>query len=179
MLDLNKTPYWFALYTKSRAEKRVHEELQRKGFDSYLPVIKSVRQWHDRMKKVEMPLFPGYVFVRIALRDRISVLQIQGVVCFVALTSQPSPIPDYEITGIQRILNGEREFHQLNELPVGTHVKVIYGPFEGLQGTLVEYRGQDRFVLSIKQIRQALSVEIDRNEVVELTKHYKAPHIAA
>jgi transcription antitermination factor NusG len=92
---------WYVLYLRSRYEKRVHEELQRRGIESFLPTIMEVRQWSDRKKKVEMPLFPGYDFVRIDLKERVRVLEVDGVVKFVSIgDSRPVPVPDKQIESL-------------------------------------------------------------------------------
>jgi len=171
MLDLNNQPHWYALYTKARAEKRVDQTLQEKGFESYLPIQETVRQWHDRKKKVELPVFSSYVFVRMALKERIPVLQTNGVLKLVSFTGKPSPIPDYEIAAVKRIFDGDHPYVVTNYLSIGREVEVTYGPLAGIRGRLIERRGQNRLLIGIQQIGQALSVEVSQSEVVPIQDH--------
>ena len=170
MLDLNNTPHWYALYTKARTEKKVDVTLQEKGFESYLPLQKTVRQWHDRKKKVDLPVFSSYVFVRMALRERIPVLQTDGVVKLVSFTGTPAPIPDFEIAAVKRILEGQIPYEVTNFLRIGQDVEVITGPLKGLHGRIIENRRRNRLLVGIQQIGQALSVEVLDSQVRLLKK---------
>jgi transcription antitermination factor NusG len=170
MLDLQNTPHWYALYTRSRYEKRVDEELQLKGYESYLPLQQQLRQWHDRKKKVEMPVFPGYVFVRLPLKQRLPALETQGVVTFVSTAGRPSPIHDFEISALRCVLANNVPYQRSEYLPIGEEVEVTHGPLRGVVGRLIEYRGENRLLIGIKQIGQAISVVIDRNLIKSVYK---------
>lgn len=152
---------WYAIYTRPRFEKKVDLELQRKGIESYLPIQTVVRQWSDRKKKVEEPLFNGYVFVHTTSNDRIASLQVDGVVRMIGFGGKPSVIPDNQIEAIKRFLREGYRFEPIDYLVTGNRVKVTHGPLMGVEGKLLEIRNDRRFVISIEAIRQSIAVEID------------------
>ena len=152
---------WYAIYTRPRFEKKVDMELKRKGIESYLPIQTVVRQWSDRKKKVDQPLFGGYVFVHTTSNDRIDSLQVDGVVRMIGFGGKPSIIPDDQIESIKRFLTEGFRFEPIDYLVKGDRVKVTYGPLMGVEGKLVEKRNERRFVISIEAIRQSIAVEID------------------
>jgi transcription antitermination factor NusG len=165
MEDCLNFPHWYALYTRPRFEKKVDFTLRKKGLESYLPLQTIFRQWSDRRKKIEEPLFSGYVFVRIPLRDRIFAVQTDGVVRMVSFNGTPSPIPDAEINAIKNILERADCFETTQYLAIGNRVEVIRGPFKGVRGLLSEHRGRKRLLIGIEQIRQAISVEVSEADV--------------
>lgn len=168
MEDLRNVPQWYALYTRPRFEKTVNLKLQEKGLESYLPLRTVLRQWSDRRKKVEVPLFSCYVFVRIPLRQKIYAVQTHGVVRMVSFSGNPLPIPDEEIKAVKGILERSDSFETSQYLALGQIVKVIRGPFEGIRGRLIENRGHKRLLVGIEQIRQTISVEIQADFVKPL-----------
>ncbi len=164
--NLNNPPLvdklnWYALYTRPRFEKKVEVELYRREIESYLPVQTVIRQWSDRKKKVEEPLFRSYVFVHTTSNDRIGSLQIDGVVRMVSFGGKLSIIPDDQIDTIKRFLKEGYKFEPQDYLVKGDRVKVTHGPLMGVQGKLVEIRNARRFVITIDAIRQSIAVEID------------------
>lgn len=159
------TPYWYALYTRPRHEKRVDWQLKQKGIESYLPLQQVVRRWSDRKKRVEEPLFRCYVFVHITLKDSLPALQTHGVVRMVSFNGQPASIPDEQIDAVKRILQERRALEPCDYFTLGQRVEVVYGPLTGIEGILVQKRGHNRLVVAIDSIRQALSVEVDAEEV--------------
>jgi transcription termination/antitermination protein NusG len=152
---------WYVLYLRSRYEKRVHEELEKRGIESFLPLVTVVRQWSDRKKKVEMPLFPGYDFVRIELTEKIRVLEVDGVVKFVAIGSaHPEAVPDKQIESLKLVIASPKTLRKENPMKGGEIVKVKSGPFAGAQGIVVRAKNSARVVISIESIQQAVSVEV-------------------
>lgn len=135
--------------------------MHRKEIESYLPVQTVVRQWSDRKKKVEEPLFRSYVFVHTTSNDRIGALQIDGVVRMVGFGGKFSIIPDDQIDAIKRFLKEGYKFEPQDYLVHGDQVEVTHGPLMGVQGKLVEIRNNRRFVISIDAIRHSIAVEID------------------
>lgn len=160
--------HWYAFYTRPRFEKKVDLMLREKGLESYLPLRTVHRRWSDRWKKVEQPLFSCYVFVKIALRDKIYAVQTDGVVRMVSFNGTPSPIPDDEINAVKNVLEHADSFETTHYLAIGQMVEVIRGSLEGIRGTLVEHRGQKRLLVAIEQIRQAISVEVSEMDVQPL-----------
>ena len=157
--------HWYALYTRPRFEKKIDLKLREKGLESYLPLHTVRRRWSDRWKKVEQPLFSCYVFVKIALRDKIYVVQTHGVVRMVSFNGTPSPIPDVEINAVKNVLEHADSFETTHYLAIGQMVEVIRGSLEGIRGRLVEHRGQKRLLVAIEQIRQAITIEVNEFDV--------------
>jgi len=159
---------WYAAYTCSRHEKRVAEQLQERGIEHFLPLYRSVRRWKDRKKELELVLFPGYVFIRLDLSDRLRVLQLPGVVRFVSFNGQPATLPKDDIEGLRNGLshNLVAEYHPF--LQVGRRVQVISGPLSGAQGILVRRRNDSRLVISIEAIMRSVAVEIDATDVIPI-----------
>jgi transcription antitermination factor NusG len=152
---------WFAAYTSANHEKKIVAELQRRSVDCFLPLYRSVRCWKDRRIALDMPLFPGYVFVHFSLQDRLRVLQIPGVVRFVGFSGGAVPIPDIEIARIRDILNRGLRVGPHPFLTVGRRVRVKAGPLRGMEGVLTRKNKKFRFVLSVKLIMRAIAVELD------------------
>ena len=157
---------WYACYTRARAEKQVAKSLEDRGIASYLPVVNRERQWKDRKKVVPFPLFPSYVFGRFTLQDIHAVLRTRGVATTVRTSGgQPSPIVDDEIENVRRFATAiattglEPETRPM--LMEGQKVRVIEGPFEGVEGIVIESRGRKRVVVGITTIGQGLEVDID------------------
>jgi transcription antitermination factor NusG len=158
-------PQWYALYTNGRHEKRVVELLSNRQVNCYLPLYRSVRRWQDRRKEVDLPLFPGYVFVRIALRSKLQVLTVPGVVQIVTFNGTPARVADSEIECLRQGLSSSTSVEPHPYLKVGKCVRVRSGPFAGMNGILVRRKHAFRLVLSIDLIMRSLSVEIDETEV--------------
>lgn len=152
---------WYAVYTKSRAEKKVNELLAGKGVEVYLPLQKTVKQWSDRKKRVEEPLFRSYIFVRIDYKDHVNVLKTTGIVCFVKFAGNAEPVPDSQIEAVKALLSGNIAFEVTNEnLKIGDQVEIVMGPLKGLQGELTEYRGKRKVIIRIDAIGQNLIIDI-------------------
>jgi transcription antitermination factor NusG len=157
--------HWYAAHVCSRHEKQVARQLEERRVSYFLPVYRSVRRWKDRRKELDLVLFPGYVFVRLDLKDRLRVLQVPSVVRFVSFNGHPAPLPDAEIdTLINGLVNGvHAEPHPY--LKVGNRVRVKYGPLAGTQGILVRRKDKFRVVLSIDLIMRSVAVEVDELDV--------------
>lgn len=155
---------WFACYTRARHEKRVHEQLARRGFETYLPLLAEERQWSDRRKLVEVPLFPGYVFTRFAREAIHHVLTVPGVATVIRHNGVPSPISEVEVENIRRFVAALAETGQRPEprpLDRGQPVRVMRGPFAGVTGVVVERRGRRRFLVGLSTIGQGMEIDID------------------
>jgi transcription antitermination factor NusG len=158
-------PHWYAAYTCARHEKQVARQLQERRIECFLPVYHSVRRWKDRRRHLELALFPGYVFVRIDVWDRLRVLQLPGVVRFVCFNGAPAPLPDHEIESWSNgLAQGIRpEPHPY--LKVGRRVLIRCGPLSGMQGILVRKKEKFRVVLSIELIMRSVAVEVDEADI--------------
>ncbi len=152
---------WYAAQTCANHEKRVLEQLSQRTVEAYLPLYASVRRWKDRRVRLELPLFPGYVFVRLALRDRLQVLQTPSVVRLVGFGGQPTALPDQEIDALRQGLTRDVRVEPHRYLKVGQRVRVSSGPLQGLQGILARRKKGTRFVISFELIMRSVAVEID------------------
>jgi transcription antitermination factor NusG len=159
---------WYAAYTCANHEKRVREQLEQRSVESFLPLYETVRRWKDRRVRLEMPLFPSYVFVHLALRDRLRVMQVPSVVRLVGFNGQASALPDEEIEALKKgLASGVRaEPHSI--LTVGRRVKLNNGPLAGMQGILLRRKGNFRVVISIELIQRAVVVDADAADVEAL-----------
>jgi transcription antitermination factor NusG len=158
-------PHWYAAYTCANHEKRVRWQLERRSVDSFLPVYETVRRWKDRRVKLQLPLFPGYVFVRLSLRDHLKVLQIPGVVRLVAFNGQPAVLPDIEIEALRTSLSAQLRAQPHPFLTVGHRVRIKRGPLVGVEGILFRKKNALRVVLSIDLIMRSASVEVDASDL--------------
>jgi transcription antitermination factor NusG len=158
-------PEWYAAYTNARHEKRVTEYLGGRSVECYLPLYKSVRRWQDRRKEVELPLFPGYVFVRIAYRSRLQVLTAPGVVQIVSFDGKPAAIREVEIQALRHGLSSATGFEPHPYLKVGRRVRVRSGPLSGMEGILTRRKDGFRLVLSIELIMRSVAAEVEEADV--------------
>ena len=159
---------WYAAYTSANHEKRVAALLGLRRVEHFLPLYASVRRWKDRKVKLEMPLFPGYVFVRMALRDRLQVLQVPGVACLVSFDGRPAPLSGYEIERLRASLAGGVRAQPHPYLAAGRRVSLRSGPLAGLTGTLRRRKSGARFVISLDLIQRSVAVEIDEADLEAL-----------
>jgi len=156
---------WYAAQTYANHEKRVLEQLSQRSVEAYLPLYASVRRWKDRRVRLDLPLFPGYVFVRLALRDRLRTLQTPGVVRLVGFGGQPTALPDQEIDALRQGLARAIRIEPHPYLKVGRRVRVTTGPLQGLEGILARKKNSSRFVISLDLIMRSVAAEIDVAEL--------------
>jgi|SRR3990172_13310508 len=166
--------FWYAIYTKPRFEKKVDSELAKKGLHSYLPLQTVNRVWSDRIKKVQEPLFPSYVFVYADSSERYSAIQTYGALKMVCFNGAPVRIPSEQIESVKRMLMYGYHPEPCQYFNFGDAVEVLYGPLGGLRGYFVERRGKDRFIISIHAIQQSLAIEIERNNVKKAERLFAA-----
>jgi len=168
MNDDKNDRYWLAVYTKPRHEKVADQNLQEKGIESYLPLVKRTRLWKDRKKKVWMPLFKSYLFVRIPLKETLYVLQTYGVHHIVRFNGAYGIVPEHQIEAIRQILEGGFVPENDDYFEVGEEVEISYGPLQGIRGIIYTKRNETRFILKVDGINQAISVMIDSNWLVKV-----------
>jgi transcription antitermination factor NusG len=152
---------WYAAYTSANHERRVSEQLGVRRVEHFLPLYASVRQWKDRKVKLEMPLFPGYVFVRMALRDRLQVLQVPGVAYLVGFDGTAAALPADEIETLRASLSAGARAKPHPYLAAGRRVSLQSGPLAGLTGILLRRKARARFVVSVDLIQRSIVVEVD------------------
>jgi transcription antitermination factor NusG len=161
---------WHAVYTRSRAEKKAFSEFQDQQIEAFLPLQRKLRQWSDRKKWVEMPLIPGYVFVRISRREYDKVLQSNYVVSYVRFEGKAAIIPDHQINFLKLMLEqGDIEVEiSHHAFSPGQLVEVLAGPLIGLRGKLVEVKGKQKVALELEKIGYSALVEINRAHIKPL-----------
>lgn len=162
---------WFAIWTRSRQEKAVASMLATLGVDLFLPLTTELRQWSDRKQQVSLPLFEGYLFVRVnpLTYSRLQILRAPGVVGLVGDKTGPLPIPDRQIEDIRTVLKQQGDLTVLPFLEAGDRVKVIRGPLAGIEGTLIDSNVNARLLISIYIIHQSISVNVVRGDVVPVS----------
>ncbi|MFZ0817757.1 MAG: UpxY family transcription antiterminator [Candidatus Sulfotelmatobacter sp.] len=156
---------WYALYTYARHEKQVVRQIEQRHISCFLPVYRSVRRWKDRRKELELALFPGYVFVHIALKDRLRVLQVASAVRFVSFNGHPVPLPESDMEALMNGLSRGVRAEPHPYLTVGRRVRVRSGPMAGAEGILVRRKDKFRVVLSLDLIMRAVAVEVDEADI--------------
>jgi len=160
---------WYAVSTKSRHEKVVAERLWESQIECFLPLREVLSKWKDRKKEVQFPLFPGYLFVRVPIRERrLDILKTPSVVRIVGFDSDPVPIPEEEVEAVKRLVFSKLPYDPYPYLAAGDRVEIIRGPLRGMQGVLIEKKGTHRFVLAVDLIQQAVSCQIDACDVVKI-----------
>jgi transcription antitermination factor NusG len=158
---------WYAIRTRSRHEKVAARELNAQGIPVYLPLVVSVRQWSDRRTEVELPLFPGYAFVRVSYfsGDRIRVLQASGVVSFVGRNAAGVSIPEEQIEAIRTLLVRKVPVKDHPFLKVGQRIRVRSGSLSGVEGILAAVNGLRSLVISVEPIQRSLCINLDGYDV--------------
>jgi transcription antitermination factor NusG len=154
---------WYALRIKSRHERIVAAALNGKGYEVFLPLYRDRRRWSDRMKEVELPLFPGYLFCRFDAMKRLPILMTPGIVQLVGVGKNPHPIEETEITAIQSIVISRLNAQPWPYLQVGQKVRIEQGPLTGLQGILIALKKTHRLVVSVTLLQRSVAVEVDHD----------------
>lgn len=162
---------WYVAQTCSRHEKRVAEQLRGRGIEHFLPLYETISRWKDRRARLHLPLFAGYIFVRLPLRERLRALEIPSVVRLVGFGGAPTPLSDHEIQAMRNGLDGRFRAVPHPFLKAGRRVRIMRGPFEGLEGILLRRRGQSRFVLSLDLIKRSVAVDVDVADIHPCLDH--------
>jgi|SRR5436309_5961581 len=156
---------WYAAYTCANHEKCVAAELRARNVEHFLPLYTSVRRWRDRRVQLELPLFPGYVFARLALRNRLRVLQVPSVVRLVGFNGLPAALPDEEMEILRAGLAQRLRAEPCPYLQIGRRVRVKSGALRGLEGILLKKKSGYRFMLSMELIQRSIEVEVDAVDI--------------
>jgi transcriptional antiterminator NusG len=157
---------WFAIWTRSRHEQVVREQLAMRHIEAFLPTIPKWSRWKDRKKKIDWPLFPGYCFAHFDPTNTLPVLKCTGVVNIVSFEGKPAPIPDYELDSIRLLIGSDIQYDPCPLLKEGAMVEVSGGPLKGVVGRLVRKdAARARLVLAVDLIGQGVSVEVDAADV--------------
>ena len=161
------SPKWYVLYTNPNGGKKVDLKCKEKGVESFLPLHSVVRQWSDRKKKLEVPLFQNYIFVNTVPARMHEVLQIRGVVRFVSFEGKPATIPDQQILSIKKVLLNAPEVRPERYDPqLGARVRITSGVWTGVEGVVVKKEGSKWLVIQIESLNQAISVRVPANTTI-------------
>jgi transcription antitermination factor NusG len=157
---------WYALWTRSRHEAVVREQLTRKGIEAFLPTVGKWSQWKDRRKKIDWPLFPGYCFARFKKDESLAVLTCMGVVTIVSFNGKPAPIAEEEVQGLRRVVETQMACDPCPLTSEGCVVQVVSGPLKGIVGRLVQKDAHHVAVmLGVELINQAVRVTVHAGDV--------------
>ena len=167
-LEVYVQTHWYAAYTRANHERRVADQLAERGVENFLPQYESVRKWKDRKVRLQLPLFPGYVFVHLALRNRLQVLQVPGVAWLVGFAGKPLAVPEEEFTRIREFLNKGFRAEPHPFLTAGRRVRVRSGPFQGIEGIVVRRKNSSRLVISLELIHRAMAVDVEETSLEAL-----------
>jgi len=160
---------WYALQVRPRFEKVVALHLQHKGYEEYLPLYRKRQRWSDRIKEVELPLFPGYTFCKLDVLRRLPVLIIPGVVSVVGAGRNPLPVAEEEISAIQNVVKSGLTYEPSGFITTGQLARVERGPLRGLVGIVLETRKNCRFIVSVNLLQRSVSVEIDADSLTPIS----------
>ncbi len=161
MADFDPHDFWYALHTRHQHEKCVHQALAGKGLEAFLPLYTTAHQWKDRVKRVSLPLFPCYVFLRGPLDEWLPVLTTPGVHTVVRFGGQPAGIPNMEIEAIRTAVESPAKVEPHPYLRCGDRVRVIAGPLRGLEGLLLRKKNWCKLLLSVEMLQRSVAVEVD------------------
>ncbi len=152
---------WYALYTHPRAEKKVYERLLKKNIEVFFPLQKKLRQWKDRKKWIDEPLFRSYIFVKISEKEYYEALNTLGIVRYITFSGKAAPIPDWQIIAIKQLLESNHEFEiTCSDFKKGEHVKVASGVLKGMKGELISFKNEKKVLVRIDHISHNLVVNI-------------------
>ncbi|MGA3293443.1 MAG: UpxY family transcription antiterminator [Candidatus Acidiferrales bacterium] len=152
---------WFAVQVRTQREEGVADHMEGKGYEWFLPTYKRRKLWSDRIREVQVPLFPGYLFCRFNPQDRLPILKTPGVIKIVGYNRVPIPVDEQEIAAIQKLVASGIPNQPWPYLAVGDRVRIESGPLHGLEGILTSFKGNHRLVLSVTLLQRSVAVEID------------------
>jgi transcription antitermination factor NusG len=158
---------WYALQTRLQREKVVEQRLMERGVQTFLPMVTEVRRWSDRRKKIQLPLFSSYLFVKLAPSkvERVRVLSVDGVFNFVGPRREGTPIPDSQIEAVRALVDGQLPWSSHPFLNIGQRVRIRSGALQGVEGILVSRSGENSLVISVEAIQRSMAVRIEGYDV--------------
>jgi transcription antitermination factor NusG len=156
---------WYVIVVPPKHEKRVYGQLKKRGINSYLPLYTSIRQWSDRKKKVTLPLFSCYVFVRIDMKEQYKVLEVAGIARFVSFCGSPASIPDDYVISLMKILANEIPFELAQTIEINQKVRIITGAMSGITGTVIKCKNKTKLAVAVHPVGQSLIIEVDPRQL--------------
>lgn len=168
---------WYAVYTRPRAEKKLHAQLQDKNITSFLPLRRELKLWSDRKKWVEQPLLPSYLFVQVEGADRFDVLNTPGAVRYISFEGRPAAIPDNQIINLQQLISANPRTVEVDYgfVKRGDRVEVVSGALRGIIGEVVQLNGKFRILLRFESIQCCIHAEISLTEIRPISNSKEQP----
>jgi transcription antitermination factor NusG len=161
---MTKSENWFVVYTKPNAEKKVEVKVKEMGYEAFLPLHQVVRQWSDRKKKMDVPLFPNYVFVKILSVKRFDLLRIDELIRFIHFDGKPANIAEKDIMIIKSFMQGDVE-PTGSDLSIGAKIRVTQGQFAGIEGIMIRKNGRKRLIVNLDFLHKSVSIDIEACQV--------------
>jgi transcription antitermination factor NusG len=168
VLEDMDAPHWHALSVKHQHEKAIEAALNQKGFEAFSPAYRSRRQWSDRTKEIELPLFAGYVFCKFAYQAKARVLQTPAIARVVEFGSKPAIVPDAEITAVRAVAASRLPMRPWPHLKPGDRVRVERGPLRGVEGILLREKDPVELIVTVELLQRSVAVQVDAMSVVPL-----------
>ena len=162
---------WFALQVRTRFEKNVASFLSGKGYEWFLPTYPSRRRWSDRVKELDLPLFPGYLFCRFNPLERLPILKTPGLISIVGTAGTPTSVDASEIAALRTLVDSDLPRQPWPFLKVGQRVRIECGALAGLEGILLQVKGRDRIILSVSLLQRSVAAEIESSWVTPIHSH--------
>lgn len=163
--DIHEQTRWYALAVRYQHEQQTERALRSKGLETLVPLYRSPRQWSDRVKEIDLPVFAGYVLCHFPLAQRTHVTDTPGVAKIVGFGGTPAPLEDSEIAGIRLVMESKQRWAPWPHLKAGDRVRVERGPLRGLEGTLLRTKDALRLVIGVELLQRSMAVELDRTVI--------------
>lgn len=163
--DIHEQTRWYALAVRYQHEQQTERALRLKGLETLVPLYRSARQWSDRVKEIDLPVFAGYVLCHFPLAQRTQVTDTPGVAKIVGFGGTPAPLEDSEIAGIRLVMESKQRWAPWPYLKAGDRVRVEGGPLRGLEGTLLRTKDTLRLVIGVELLQRSMAVELDRTVI--------------
>lgn len=160
-MDIDKDALWYALHVRPRFEKVIARNLKGKGYEEFLPLLRRHNRWSDRVKEIDLPMFPGYVFCKFNALYRLPLLTIPGVNLIVGVGKSPMPVEERELDAIRAVMQSGVYCEPWPFMPVGQTVRVEHGPFIGTEGIVTAHKNTYRLIISVNLLQRSVAVEID------------------
>jgi transcription antitermination factor NusG len=161
---------WYALRVRPRFEKQIASTLLSKGYEGFLPLYRHRRRWSDRIREVQLPLFPGYLFCRFDINRRLPILITPGVIQVVGIGKMPYPVEDSEVEALQSIVISGLRTEPHSYLNLGQRVRIEIGPLAGAEGILTAIKGKCRLIVSVTLLQRSVAVEVDESWVLPISQ---------
>ncbi len=171
MQDNSPNRNWYALYTKPKHEFKAKSQLHSVSIEYYLPTIFVTKQWSDRKKKIEEPVFKGYIFINANEKERLIALQQSAVIQTICFNGKPSVIPGWEIDNLKKMLSAKPEIFISDKIETGAKVKIVNGPFNGVIGVVTEYKkGENYLAVSVDLLQRSVLVRLPKESIIKIIK---------